>query len=88
MDIQKTVTIRQRGQITIPDEIRKKISWARTNLVVNFKLTGKNEITIQPYRAVKQVDWDGLFKKLKKIRSFKGKRGNLSEFIIADRENH
>ena len=36
-----------------------------------------------------QVDWDKLWRDIKRVRSFRGKgRGNLSQFIAEDRLRH
>jgi len=87
MQIQETATIRNRGQLTIPDTIRAKFEWTQPDSVVSIK-TFDDKIIIKPYSISKKKDWDVLFDKLKRIRSFKGKRGNLSKFVMQDRKNH
>ena len=86
--ITHTVSIvRDRGQLTIPDSIRALREWASPNSVVTITSVQPDEIVIKPHK--KQVDWDQLWKQMKRIRAFKGKgKGNLSEFIIKDRESH
>jgi len=47
-----------------------------------------DEIVIRPHRPQKEVNWDKLWKMIKKPRSFKGKKGNVSKFIAEDRYSH
>lgn len=79
--------IRSRGQLTIPDSIRALRSWANPNSAIIITSDHPDEIVIRPHK--KQVDWDKLWKQIKRVRAFKGKgQGNLSEFIAKDRETH
>lgn len=84
-----TATIRLRGQITIPQEVRKHMKWIDTGSVVHVDAR-PFEIKITPYqeKTKKKVDWNRLWDQIKLVRSFEGKKGNLSGFIIKDRENH
>ncbi len=85
-----TAIIRQRGQLTIPDDIRDKVSWLDDNSVVTVTAKRDEEISIRPYGSavVKKVDWKKVWEGIKLARSFKGKRGNLSKFIAEDRKRH
>ncbi len=85
-----TATIRQRGQLTIPDKIRDKIVWLKDNSVVSINTNKDGDIVITPYKTTltDKPDWDEIWRKIKLVRSFKGKRGNLSQFIIEDRKRH
>jgi len=84
----QTVTIRSRGQITIPERIRTITSWIRVGSVVSV-YSDEEEICIKPYNANAQtVNWDDVWEKILLLRSFKGKKGNLSDFIVSDRESH
>ena len=88
MSIQTTAVIRDRGQLTIPEKIRKQRKWATHTSVVTISSENPDEIVIKPYPS-KQVDWDKLWKQIKRVRAFKGKgRGNLSQFIAEDRLRH
>lgn len=80
--------IRNRGQLTIPDDVRTHLEWIQPSSVVTIISEKPDEIVIKPY-SEKEVDWDKLWKQLKRIRAFKGKgRGNLSQFIAEDRKRH
>lgn len=80
--------IRNRGQLTIPDSIRALRQWASPNSVITITSDQPDEIIIRPQQSQK-IDWDNLWKQMKRVRAFKGKGGgNLSSFVIKDRETH
>ncbi len=86
-----TATIRQRGQLTIPDQVRQKFSWLKENAVVTIFASPMGEIIIKPlniHASSDKPDWNEIWRKIKLVRSFKGKRGNLSKFIAEDRYRH
>jgi bifunctional DNA-binding transcriptional regulator/antitoxin component of YhaV-PrlF toxin-antitoxin module len=86
-----TATIRQRGQLTIPDALREQFSWLKEQSVVMISASPAGEIIIKPLgtRAPSDTpDWDEIWRKIRLVRSFKGKRGNLSRFIAQDRSRH
>lgn len=79
--------IRDRGQLTIPDSIRKVINWASPMSAVTISVIKPNEIVIRPHQV--QVDWDKIWESIRKARSIKGKgKGSLSRFIAEDRYHH
>lgn len=84
----KTVGIvRGRGQLTIPDSIRKIAEWISPLSAVSISVVKPDEIIIRPHK--KQYDWDKIWKMVKRARSFKGRgRGSASEFIAKDRLSH
>lgn len=80
--------IRDRGQLTIPDNIRKKVSWANPMSPVTFVVTSPEEITIKPHKN--QMDRSKLWEDMTRVRSIKG-RGeaiSTSEFLEVDRKSH
>ena len=77
--------IRERGQVTIPDRIRKMVKWAVPSSVVDISLEKPDEIRIQPHTSQKEVDWEKVWSAIHLARSFMGARGNLSAFIAEDR---
>ena len=56
--VSSIVMIRQRGQLTIPYEIRKDITWLRENSVITLTVKADEEIIIRPYvpEKVKNTD--------------------------------
>lgn len=83
-----TATIRQRGQLTIPDKIRALFSWASINAPVRIAATIDEKILIEEAVKPSVVDWKKLRKQLDRVSLYKGTRGNLSRFITEDRERH
>lgn len=83
-----TAIIRQRGQLTIPDQVRDMLAWLREDSVVGIDIDHE-EVRIKPHSKVtKNINWDGFFSKVQLARSFKGKRGNLASIVAGDREDH
>jgi len=81
------VIVRNRGQITIPDSIRKEVGWVNPKSAVSISVVKSDEIVMKPHQYKKEIDWDKLWKQIKRVRSFQGKgSGNLSAFISEDRE--
>lgn len=87
--IQTTAIIRERGQLTIPDKIRRALTWLQPHSVIKFFLIG-NEVILKQYQssATHTLNWKRIWEKIQLARSFKGKKGNLTQFIIEDREKH
>lgn len=79
--------IRERGQLTIPDSIRQLINWASPMSAVSITVIKPDEIVIRPHQV--QVDWDKIWKGIRKARSIHG-TGRMSglEFIRQDRLSH
>lgn len=79
--------IRDRGQLTIPDSIRKVVNWVTPQSAVSISVTRPDEIVIQPHK--KQYDWDKIWKAVRRARAIKGKgKGSAAEFIEKDRHSH
>lgn len=84
----KTVSIiRERGQLTIPDSIRKIVGWATPMSAVTISVMKPDEIVITPHQ--KQVNWNQIWENIRKSRAIKGK-GNISaaQFLEQDRNSH
>lgn len=78
--------IRSRGQLTIPDSIRKIVNWVTPMSAVSITVEKPDEIIIKPHQV--QVNWDKIWAGIKKSRLLKGQKGNLSHFIAEDRHAH
>lgn len=80
-------TIRQRGQLTIPDRVRESRRWASDGSPVIIDYSDPEKIILQPYSKKKEIDWDEFWQDIKRIRSYKGEyKGSLSKFIAWDRQ--
>lgn len=79
--------IRDRGQLTIPDSIRKQAPWANPMSAVTITLVEPQKLVITPQR---QLDWDEISQGVKQARAIRGEGSAVSaaEFIAQDRKNH
>jgi bifunctional DNA-binding transcriptional regulator/antitoxin component of YhaV-PrlF toxin-antitoxin module len=79
--------IRRRGQLTIPDSIRKAITWMNPLSAVNISVSKPDEVIITPHKQT--IDYKATWNKIKKSRSIVGK-GKVSayHFIQKDRNTH
>lgn len=88
MNYQTTATIRQRGQLTIPEDARKFFEWLNMDKIVTIQLSSE-AMTIKPY--VKTVSDNTRWKRADELmqiaHSFTGGKGNGSSLIAQDREN-
>lgn len=88
--IRKTAIIRQRGQLTIPEAIRKALSWARDLAVVTISISPTGAIVIQSQEERKHVSNKEFWNLVKRVRKLTatGKGGSASAFIARDRLQH
>lgn len=79
--------IRDRGQLTIPDSVRKLVSWITPQSAVTISVVKSDQILITPHQ--KQVDWDKIWEGIRKSRAVKGKNAvSAVEVLRRDRQNH
>lgn len=93
--IQKITTIRDRGQMTVPYEIRKMLNWPEDELMVKIETTG-NGFKVEPLavnhpqnvkKKLSEKEWNKIFYEMDKISKM-GKRGvNLAQFLRKDRDS-
>jgi len=83
-----TGIIRDRGQLTIPDSIRKTIKWAAPMSAVSITVVKPNQILIQPQQTY--VNWEDIWASIKRARAIRGKTEATSttEFLEKDRASH
>lgn len=79
--------IRDRGQLTIPDSIRKIVNWVTPMSAVSISVMKPDEIIIRPHTH--KFDSNKVWENIRKSRSIKA-RSNLSalEILDKDRQNH
>lgn len=84
----KTVSIiRNRGQFTIPESIRRFVNWVTPQSAVTISVTKSDEIVITPHQ--KKVDWDKIWEGIRKSRAIKGKNAvSALEILQRDRHSH
>ena len=88
-DYMKVISIiRDRGQLTIPDSIRKTVKWANSMSAVSITVVKPNEIIIKPQQSY--VDWQEIWAGIKKARAVTGKSKAISsvDFLQRDRVSH
>lgn len=80
--------IRQRGQLTIPDSIRKAVKWAEPMSAVSISVGKPDEIVIKPQEAF--TDWVRVWDGIREARATKGNTDSMSaaEFLDKDRSTH
>lgn len=82
--------IRDRGQLTIPEAIRRIVGWITPLSAVTITVEKSDKISITP-GIQKETDWKNIWNSIQLVRSFKGKNEtknetkNAHELIIADR---
>ncbi len=83
-----TSIVRERGQLTIPESIRRVATWVTPMSAVSISLVKPDEILIKPHQA--QINWDKIWEGIRKSRSTKGKGKVVSsiEFLEKDRKSH
>lgn len=89
MQLQTTAIVRDRFQLTIPDQIRLRMRWLAPGSVVTISQVKADEIVIKPHVSAGNADWNRIWRNIKLARSHIGTyKGSLSEYIASDRENH
>lgn len=79
--------IRERGQLTIPESIRKVVSWAGPMSAISISVVKPDEIIIRPH--TQSIDLNQIWENIKKSRNISGKGNvNASKFLEADRNQH
>ena len=85
--MQTVSIIRGRGQLTIPDSIRRKVRWAKPMSPVSISVIKPDEIIIKPH--IQYVDENHVWKKINRSRAVLGKgKVKTVEFLVADRNSH
>lgn len=87
-NMKNVVIIRDRGQLTIPDNIRKAVSWVNPLSAVSISVIKADEIVIKPHHQ--HTDWEKIWEGIRKSRAQKGKGTAISaaEFLEKDRKSH
>ncbi len=79
--------IRERGQLTIPESIRRIVNWVAPLSAISISVVRPDEIIIKPHKQ--NVEWDQIWENIKKSRAISGKGTvSASEFLQADRSAH
>ena len=84
----KTVSIiRERGQLTIPDSIRKMVGWISPLSAVSISVVKPDEIVIRPHQTL--IDTKTIWDMIHNSRSIAGKGTESgASFVAKDRDSH
>jgi len=98
-NLREIVKIRDRGQMTLPEELRIAIPWLKPGSVVEIEtnqpktavvikplVTRKYSYERKPYKQKMTMSWDTLKKNLEEIRKAGRQDVNLTEFLIRERD--
>lgn len=88
------IKLRERGQITIPEKIRKLLPWMYPSSLLQVKVK-QDKVVISPLlpkdeikkKELSSKEWRQVFLTFKKIRS-SGRQIDGAKTIIKDRESH
>lgn len=93
--IQKISKIRDRGQMTVPLEIRKVLDWSEKEVIIKMetipsgfkveRLPASHPQNPKKHLTAKQ--WGKIFSDMKRISKL-GKKKRLTNFLRKDREGH
>lgn len=94
--IQKITKIRNRGQMTVPLEVRDALQWKANEIVVKIETTANGfrveKLPIShpqnPRKKLTKKEWDEIFSSMKKISKSGRQDVNLTEFLRHDRDTH
>ncbi len=79
--------IRERGQLTIPESIRRKVSWTIPMSAVYISVNRPDEIVIKPH--TQNINQNDIWEAIRNSRAISGKgKVKTSEFLLIDRNSH
>lgn len=82
--IKEVGIVRDRGQLTIPNEIRRANKWIAKDTPVTMYAIDSETIVIKP--VVKAKTNKELYQEVLEIRKHGNKNTNLTDFVIYDRQ--
>ncbi len=94
--VQKITKVRERGQLTVPYEIREALNWPEKELMVQIETTNSGfkvqRVPIShpqyPKKKLTEKEWTEIFRHMKRVSRL-GKQGvNLAEALRKDRDTH
>ena len=94
--IQTISKIRERGQLTIPQEIRKALNWPDEAVVVKI-VTGEDSFRVErlpishpqhPQKKLTGKEWDKIYQNMEKISKSGKQNIKLTNFLRHDRDTH
>lgn len=94
--IQTITKIRDRGQLTVPLQVRQALNWMDEELVVKVETTSDGfkveRLPIShpqnPKKKLTEEEWKNIWKQLKRFSKTGKQNVNLTDFIRHDRDTH
>lgn len=94
--IQKITKIRERGQLTVPYDIREALNWQDQEQMVKIETTASGFRVEQlpmshpqhPKKKLSEKDWRKIFEEMKQISKSGKQRVNLAKALRKDRDAH
>lgn len=94
--VQTITTIRGRGQLTVPHEVRKVLKWPDGDIVVKVEST-KSGFKVErlpishpqnPVKSLTDREWDNLLGQIEAVSSSGKRNTNLTKVLREDRNKH
>src|SRR5437868_9852697 len=94
--IQKITKIRDRGQMTVPLEVRDALAWNDEEIIVKVETTA-NGFKVEklpmshpqnPKKKLTKKEWDKIWEDMKKVSESGRQDISLTEFLRHDRDTH
>jgi len=82
-----TIILRDRGQLTLPEAIRKTLPWLTRSTALTVSVENPQKLVLTPLQPAATVPWDMMWNGITLARSFEGQGRNLSQSIADDRED-
>jgi len=79
--------IRDRGQLTIPSQIRADLGWVGASMPVSIRTESPWRLVVEPHQK-QVVNWSKLWENIHLSRQIKNVGKKLSDFVVADRQTH
>ena len=77
--------VRGRGQLTLPEQLRKKLNWLSKNSAVEIWAKNLGEVVLRPARQNPDL-WNTVWEGIEESRSYESTHiSNLSQKISVDR---
>lgn len=97
MNYTQTISkIRERGQLTVPLEIRKALNWPNEEVMVKI-VTGVDGFRVEklpishpqhPKKKLTKKEWDRIYQDMEKISKSGKQNIRLTDFLRHDRDTH
>ena len=93
---QKVTKIRDRGQLTVPQEILGALKWVENDLIVKIETTTSGfrveRLPVShpqnPVKKVNEQGWQDIFKSMEKVSNSDNKTADLTDILRQDRDSH